>query len=98
MPFTFKISKRLACSRRWAGILPAAAVVAGLVACSTGEHGINAPSQNGSAVSAAITPPPYAELLRENFEATGFGSRGWYDFRVDPTITDTTHASDQGST
>jgi hypothetical protein len=35
-------------------------------------------------------------LLREDFEDTGFGARGWYDFSSTPTLTTATHAT--GST
>ena len=89
MLFKFKLSRRLARLGRLAAIVSVAAVVACLPG---GEESINAPSGSGSSVSASITAPPYTELLREDFESSGFGSRGWYDFRVDPILVDTTRA------
>ena len=52
---------------------------------------VGADSDTIAAVSANASAP--VELLREDFESSGFGGRGWYDFRVDPILTDTTHAS-----
>lgn len=49
-----------------------------------------------SAISVTDAPPPPPGggtiLVREDFETAGFGQRGWYDFRSDPTLTDTTHS------
>ena len=92
MPFTFKLSKRIARIRSVAVMLPVAAVLA----CGLGDQSISDPAHPGSlpTISADVTAP--VELLRDDFEDTGFGTRGWYDFANTPTLTDTTHIA--GST
>src|SRR5437879_1995577 len=99
MPFTFKLSKRLARMKNAAVMLPLAAVVA----CVVGEQSISGPTQPGSLSSSsnsrtvtALSSAGGTVLLQEDFEDTGFGPRGWYDYRTTPTLTDTTHIA--GST
>ena len=87
MPFGFKLSHRLSRIRRVAVSFTGAA----LVACVPGDQSISDPPQIGSSTIQSSSTTATV-LLQEDFEATGFGTRGWYDFRSDPTLTDTTHA------
>jgi hypothetical protein len=92
MPFTFKLSKRLARIKHAAVMIPVAAIFA----CVAGEQSISDPTQPSSVPTISSSAGTPVELLREDFEDPGFGSRGWYDYRTTPTLTDTTHIA--GST
>ena len=76
MPFKFKLSRRLARIRPLGLCVPAAL----LVGCVAGDQAINSPPKSSS-ITAEIAAPTYAELLREDFESTGFGARA-IDFRI----------------
>jgi len=52
--------------------------------------------KSGSAALTVTAPSGGTVLLQDDFEDTGFGARGWYDFASTPTLTDTTHIA--GST
>ncbi|HEV8509924.1 MAG TPA: Ig-like domain-containing protein, partial [Gemmatimonadales bacterium] len=77
--------------------LVAAVNSTGLVSgVAVGATTITATSEGKSDTAAVTVTAPESGgtiLLQEDFEATGFGGRGWYDFRVDPSLTDTTHAA-----
>src|SRR5258705_866561 len=92
MPFTFKLSKRIARIRRVALML----AVDAAFACVAGDQSINDPAQASSLITISAAPTASVELLRDDFEDAGFGARGWYDFASTPTLTDTTHIA--GST
>jgi hypothetical protein len=87
MPFAFKLSHRLSRNWRLTLMLPFAA----LASCVGGEHPITQPSQATSLTIVASGTSTPVQLLQENFEDTAFASRGWYDTRTTPTLTDTTH-------
>jgi hypothetical protein len=93
MPFTFKLSKRLARMKNAVLMLPLAAVAACTADLSVEPNSLanNSETMIDLAASAAGTV-----LLQEDFEDPGFGARGWYDYRTVPTLTDTTHLA--GST
>ncbi len=59
----------------------------------TGSGLVDALVAGGLTVTA---PSGGTVLLQDDFECTGFGARGWYDFASTPTLTDTTHIA--GST
>jgi len=92
MPFTFKLSQRLARVRRMALLLPFAV----LFACVAGDQSISDPAQPSSLLTISAAPTAPVELLRDDFEDSGFATRGWYDYASVPTLTDTTHIT--GST
>ena len=81
MPFTFKLSKRIARIRRGATVL----VVAAGFGCMA-DPSVNAPISNADLVADQTL------LLQEDFEDTSLGARGWYDINGAVTLTDTTHA------
>ncbi len=70
--------------------LVAALLAGGATITATSE------GQNGSAALTVTAPSGGTVLLQDDFEDTGFGARGWYDFASTPTLTDTTHIA--GST
>ena len=99
MPFTFKLSKRLARMKAVALML----TVATMPGCIAGDQSISEPIQPNSLTNSSnaglvtdLSSGGGTILWQEDFEDTGFGARGWYDYSATPTLTDTTHIA--GST
>jgi hypothetical protein len=84
-----------ASSNALVGTVTGSGLVAALLA---GGATITATSEakSGSAALTVTAPSGGTVLLQDDFEDTGFGARGWYDFASTPTLTDTTHIA--GST